>query len=137
MVGIDHEVSAPTFNMFFYAQPSLLLFLLCSIFQAITFFLKSTKLPQISSALPRYKIARSEGLLPPTGAVLHTQEPHEPNELFPRCPHNRLHRDQCGCYPLESSPSLTLTVTVYGRCSSGRFHRYACQIEEEGCFLPC
>ena len=123
MIGIDHEFCPPTFNMFFCTQPNLLLcllyslfdlsamfcilllcllFLFCAIFQVITVLFKSTKLPQISSALSRDTIPRSEGFLPPIGSVLQTQKFHEPSELFQRCPYNRLHRDHCRCSPLES-----------------------------------
>lgn len=158
MIGVDHDISSPTFNMSFCTQSNLLLWLLYSIsdssaifcillfcllffwyssFQAITFVFKSTQLPQISSALPRDKNPRSEGFIPPIGAVLQTQKIHESSELSHRCPYNRLHRDHCRRSPLESTSSLITIVTVYGRCSSGRFHRHACQMEEDGCIRPC
>jgi hypothetical protein len=31
---------------------------------------------------------------------------------------------------------LTRIVTAPSRCQTGRLHRFACQIEEEGCSLP-
>lgn len=60
-----------------------LLLLFCFIVQAITVLFE-----------------RSERLFPPVSVAIQTQNLHKPNELFRRCPHNRLHRDHGKCYPL-------------------------------------